>query len=199
MRAEQGRETIGAMRYIAIPLLAGCSFGMTPLEPKYDPRTIPRCETDAIYPLGDAAASIAFGGLAVAVAVVGHDAEDGTSKWAGVAAAGGVAAFLAIVSGIGFRWNARCDAAKEQWDKRQIEQDTLVQQSKVAPSGFFCSSGGAVDFCVRTKAECVHARDAAMTAVPGLTMCAFVESAWCASERCATTKEACGDACVQAR
>lgn len=186
----------------------GCSLAMTPLAPNYDERTIPRCETDGIYPLGDALVAVAAAGGSVAIAVAGHDASDGSSKWIGVAGLGIVALAFTGASIGGFRWDSRCTAAKKQWDQRQIEQDTLVQESKqkarvdavkqtpvqtAPPRGFYCSNSTAsvAGFCMREKAECERTRDATAVAVADLTSCTLVETAWCFADRCAPTHDIC--------
>lgn len=72
------------MRFVAVvvPLvMIGCSaFEMKRLEPDYDPRTNPRCDTDPLYAVGDAVGAAGAATLAIAIAAVGHDAADGTSK-----------------------------------------------------------------------------------------------------------------------
>jgi hypothetical protein len=69
-----------------------------------------------------------------------------------------------------------------------------------APRGFYCSSSvasPAAGFCVRDKADCQRARDAASAAVADLDECRLVEKAWCftaaGAERCAPGMATCND------
>ncbi len=160
--------------------------------------------------MGDLLVAVLAAGGAIAVAVAGHDSEDGTSRWVGVAGLGVVAGFEGLMGIAGLRWNRKCREAREQWDQRQIEQDTLVREStarqeideekarqrQMAPAvpvarGFYCSSAPAAGFCVRDKAECVRTRDVSIGALPDLTECALTEAAWCLGDLCFPGQEAC--------
>jgi hypothetical protein len=224
LRLLPGLSYVCKMRWLGIvgtvvvsASVAGCSlFEMKPLAPDYDPRTIPRCDADAIYAVGDEVVAIAATGLAVLIAVQGHDAEDGTSKWVGVIGSGVVGLAFGL-SGIGgFRWSERCDNAKAQWDQRQIEQDEHLRDFEKArakrrersdgdeptlksappPRGFFCSASlgsPKASLCARDKDDCQRAREVALGAVPDLSACQLVETAFCKGERCRPTTESCSE------
>ena len=114
----------------------------------------------------------------------------------------------------GFRWDARCTEAKDQWDRRQIEQDELVQNEKrkrrreakeakeevqqfekshqaTLPRGFFCATATSAGFCMREKADCEQTRDVSLTTLPDLTACSLVETAWCTGDLCFPNAETC--------
>lgn len=213
---------------ITTALTVGCSFGMKPLDHNYDKRTQPRCETDSINPIGDAVTAVTFGALAVAVAIAGHDAADGESKWVGVGAATAIAAAFGLASVVGFQADSDCQAAIKQWDKRQIEQDTLVQESrrrKIAeakaarreakeqevkpapaiPRGFYCSTSAATPvagLCTRQKVDCERTRDVAIAAIADLSVCALTEKSWCFDAGSGNGDERCSptkDGCAAAQ
>jgi hypothetical protein len=190
---------------ITAVLAGGCSFGMKPLPSDYDERTIPRCETAAINPVGDALGAVLFAAGAVALAIKGGDApsaEEPSDREAAVGI-GLVALAFGGVAALGFSWDSACVAAKKQWDERQIEQDTLVREHKrdasidreierakverestpavvPAPRGFYCSASPTAPLagiCTRQKTECARMRD--MVSAADMTECALVETAWC--------------------
>ncbi len=198
-----------ALMFVA--LLGGCSFiEMKPVAPEYDPRTIPRCDADDLYAVGDAVGSAAFIVLLGIVIFVdpAQDVSTGERVGTGVAT-GGLALLFGASSVAGFRWSSECDAVKKQWDQRQIEQDTLVQETKRDQStdaevlkrrkpvvrGHFCATSASAGLCAREKADCETARDAALAAVADLGTCTLVESAHCfdatGRERCFPTAEQC--------
>src|SRR5690606_8423316 len=62
------------------------------------------------------------------------------------------------------------------------------------PRGYFCAnstSDPTVGFCVRDKAECMRTRDISIAALPDLSKCALVETAWCLSDLCFPSTDAC--------
>lgn len=211
---------------IAIVVMSiGCSLSMTPLEPNYDKRTQPRCETDSLNPIGDATGAVIFGALAIGIAVAGHDAADGESKWVGVGGASAIAAVLGLVSLGGFQADSECQAAIEQWDKRQIDQDSLVQESRrrkaaeakaarreakeheitpppTPPRGFYCSTSPATPLaglCTRQRVDCERTRDAALAAIGDLSVCVLTEKSWCFDAGSGNDDERCAatnDGCV---
>lgn len=214
---------VQGMKFTAMVLVmaTGCSLGLKHLDSDYDKRTIPRCDTDDDAPLGDAVGAVAFAVGAGAVAIFGHDAEDGSSKWIPVVVGGIAAVALGISASTGFGWTSECSAANKQWDARQIEQDEHVRDVKAReareahqealrydraaeretshPRGFYCSDSATVataGFCTREKADCERTRGVAESAVPDLSSCQLVESAFCFTAtpddaRCAPTLAAC--------
>lgn len=177
---------------------------MKPLEATYDPRTQPRCETERIYAVGDALGTLLFAGLGTAMAIEGN----GDDKVKGVVIGGVVTAVLLGSAIAGFSWAKSCDAAKAQWDQRQIEQDEhlhgdgsgsdsgLALDAKLPPTpvappvtpatprGFFCTSSASVPtstLCTREKADCERARTLSVGAVPDMSACALQETAFCSS------------------
>lgn len=200
---------------VTIAALSGCSLGMKRVEPDYDPRTIPRCETKGETPVGDAlVAVLAIGGAAaIAIAAPATDNE-GVSKWVWVAGLGIVGGIEILVAKAGFGWHRECEKVKRDWDQMQIEQDTLVRQEAAKkrleeikareptpapvagsqPRGFFCSnspSNVAAGFCAREKAECARTREAALVGVVDLAECTITERAFCFGDRCAPSADAC--------
>lgn len=64
----------------------------------------------------------------------------------------------------------------------------------VPPRGFYCSVSAnqpTAGFCIREKAACIAARDAALAAVADLTACQLTETSWCFGSRCAPSPNAC--------
>ena len=196
------------MRSIAFFLVfaTGCSMGMKMLPSDYDPRTIPRCETNVAYPVGDGLMAVLLAATAgVVLSVEPPTNETAEERMATVIASGGLAFGFGLSSFFGFREDGRCQDAIAQWDKRQIEQDDLVQEKKrerrraeegefpkrrrvqkpvdmVGPRGFFCSTSvttPAAGLCARQKADCARSRDAASAVVADMVECALVEASWC--------------------
>jgi hypothetical protein len=79
-----------------------------------------------------------------------------------------------------------------------VEGPKARQPVVPAPRGWFCfasPSQAGVGACVREKAECEAARDAALGAVADISMCTLIESGWCfvadGRTRCAPSAETC--------
>lgn len=206
-----------ALAWAAAASLSGCSvLGMTRLPDDYDPRTIPRCDDNELDAVGDLLTTIAFAGLGTAIAIAGHDAADGQSKWVGVGLSGGVAVLFGLSARAGFGFASKCYRAKKQWDRRQIEQDQHLHEGAEVdreaeqrarstrpkapplPRGFFCASSPTVEaasLCAREKADCETAWGAATAVVSDLTPCALVETAQCYQVNsvywCSPTRAAC--------
>lgn len=87
--------------------------------------------------------------------------------------------------------------AYEEYDARQKAAEDHARQiasQPAPPRGFYCSSSPTVQeagLCVRDKAECVRARDAALAGVADLTECTLEERAFCFGDHCAPSNEAC--------
>ncbi|MFN0248620.1 MAG: hypothetical protein ACKV2T_17145 [Kofleriaceae bacterium] len=189
-----------------LALTARCSMGMKVLPSDYDERTIPRCETTTLYPVGDALMTVLLG--VTAVVALTTDPPDSAPNGDVALAVGSIMLGLGfgLSATYGFREDSKCQDAIAQWDKRQIEQDELVQErkrerrraeekefpkmkpakkpdEKVVPRGFFCSTSAttsAAGLCARQKVDCARSRDAASAVVADLTECTLVETAWCA-------------------
>jgi hypothetical protein len=92
------------------------------------------------------------------------------------------------VAGAKRTWSGRVSGGKAQGEAERAE----VVAPKV--TGFFCSrspSNGESGFCVRDKAECTRTRDVSLGALPDLTECALVETAWCLDKLCFPSEESC--------
>lgn len=196
------------MRKILVGVLAcvSCSISeMKPVDPDWDSRTDPRCDTNQVYAVGDAAGAVLSAGAGVAIAVAGKG--DGIVE--GVGLMGVIAAVLTISAVEGFHWDTACKNAQRSWDELQIEQDQHLRGNQrrdteaqpvrapivAPPRGFYCVtsvSTPAAGFCMRGKVACVTAHDAVASAIADITDCTLVESAWCFDEgRCAPTRAVC--------
>lgn len=97
--------------------------------------------------------------------------------------------------------------ALESRKKSTKRQAPVIQAPASVPAhrGFYCATSTvspAAGFCVRAKADCARTRDAAIVAVPDLTECALVETAWCMriaadDDRCFPAEDVCGAAVVR--
>jgi hypothetical protein len=179
---------------------AGCSLTMKTVPKDWDGRTEPDC-TDSMAPILTDAAIGGFGAPIVAGAALAAEQPE-------VA----LAALLltvpfAISAYIGQGRKRECSRERGQW---RIRQERAMAPSSAPPPappgfqpvpvlrGFFCASSAAspaAGFCVREKADCQRARDAAIVAVADLDECRLVETAFChvagGLERCAPTMDIC--------
>lgn len=143
--------------------------------------------------------ALAIGGFAVAFgftisAIVGEVSykrcENAKAEWR-------------LGGAIGAGVDARNAAAAERFEREhrdELAPEPAKAQQPAAPieppqpRGYFCSespSNDTVGFCVREKPECERTRDLSINALPDLTMCTLVESAWCLGDLCFPTEGAC--------
>lgn len=202
-----------------ICLLSACSLGMKSVPSGWDGTYEPDCTDNPGPVIGDAILAGAF--LAVG-AIAGDESvaaknEGSPNIGADVLAIGGFALALGFtISAIaGESRYKECKNTKSEWrlgqaigagtDKRVSAAEQGAARAREAlraqqeantkaaaqPRGFFCSSNATVSFCVRDKAECERTRDVA--ALPDLTPCTLVESAWCFGDHCSTTQQSCSE------
>jgi hypothetical protein len=206
------------MRAAAIVMagLCGCSWlFQTPLKTKkaggYDGTSEPRCDDGS----GLAIIDLIFGGLSFAAALETSDAALTANVLTGLLFTGSMLS--------GFSWAHECEDAYSDWRERraernrerqreQIEEEREVvrrQRERLKPvdvhdidlRGFFCTGSPAqqtVSACARRRSDCESAKGALAVAVPDVSDCFLVESAWCfdagsghADERCAATEGSC--------
>jgi hypothetical protein len=220
MRETTSRETIGAMRKaFACLCLTGCSWVfMDKPEDHYAPSTQPQCSTSTAAPIADGVFALLNVAGLLAVAASPDGSIDKTDAYLGGAA---WALIHLASMGEGFGWASQCSEAKSDFDRHEARQEAKEEKARErdrreeliresdrrdekrkarhveeppVPRGFFCSSSPTVadaGLCVRDKAECQRARDAAIVGVADLTECALVERAFCYGDHCAPTVEAC--------
>jgi hypothetical protein len=180
---------------------AGCSLTMKTVPKDWDGTTEPDC-TDSMAPILTDAAIGGFVAPVVAGAALAAEQPE-------VALAALLLTLpFAISAYIGQGRKRECSRERGQW---RIRQERARAPSSAPPwaapqgvppvpvlRGFFCASSAtapAAGFCVREKADCQRARDAAIVAVTDLDECRLVETAFChvagGLERCAPTMEIC--------
>ena len=193
-------------RVLAVVLIAatmseaGCSLTMKTVPKDWDGRTEPDC-TDSMAPILTDAAIGGFVAPIVAGAALAAEQPE-------VALAALLLTLpFAVSAYIGQGRKRECSRERGQWRIRQERERMSSSASSLTPPGFqpvpvlrgfFCSSSAslpAAGFCVREKADCQRARDAAIVAVTDLDECRLVETAFChvagGIERCAPTMEIC--------
>lgn len=207
---------------IAVTLLGGCAWIFQ--TPNHSSRgAVPDCSTGNGWAAVDGVFAIL--NLAGAAIVIGDEsAED-----VGATVVGGIvgAAIHLASAATGRGWSSECRAAWADWGRTvdgatdaqaeakrferahraELAAPIVPKPVAAAPRGFFCSSNTTTSFCVRDKAECERTRDVSIAALPDLTACTLVETAWCFGERCATTEATCdeqsqragGLACVESK
>lgn len=177
MTARTSRETIRAMRYIALVLLTGCG----PAVIAQTPRSITLSGVNQTT-------------VAKATAMAqdhcqgyGRDAEMVPD-----AQPDGNATFKCVD---GEQPSGPTITAAEERKRQQLEKQLTPKESKpTSLRGFFCSSSPSnttAGFCVRDKAECRRTRDVSVGALPDLGECTLTEKAWCTGDLCFPSQEAC--------
>jgi hypothetical protein len=209
--------------------LAGCAWLFQDhLPSEYTGRSEPMCTSSA----GWATVDGVFAVLNV-VGVIGTASDDQLSDETKRAyIVGGVIwGLIHVASGAtGAGWASECrkaradfnevtqrqalrDAQRTQEEARQYEVRKKQAEQAAAsqvPRGFYCASSltnTTISFCVRDKAECERTREVSIGAVPDVSVCTLVESAWCYGDRCFTSQEVCnaqsaragGLACVEVK
>lgn len=100
------------------------------------------------------------------------------------------------------RLRLKRDIAREEARERARERVVPVQPPPPPPPrGFYCAASTAsvaAAVCARHKSACTQGRNIAIGAVPDLSECTLVETAWCFDagsgnelERCAPTEDGC--------
>jgi hypothetical protein len=187
VREIPSRETIAAMRHIAMAVLvaaSGCSLGMKRVTPDYDPRTIPRCETNPGAPTMDVLGALLLAGGGVAVAVAGHSEDNSRFVAAGgMVLVGGI---FALVAKAGFGWHRECVQVKRDWDDMQIEQDSLVRREAAKRQFEAIKEREA-----RSAPPAPTPRDVMLAAAPDVSECTLTEQAWCVADTCFPSLDVC--------
>lgn len=191
---------------VAVAGLSGCSaLFQERLEHPRDESVAPECTTGKGWVVVDTVFAIAAaGGILYNV--------DGTKDYAAFAITANALQLVVhlLSAGVGNSGANECREANREWDDRPAPQRSLdldaddeprpapkpVEKPRVVrppvPRGYFCSVSLATGFCMREKATCEQARAASLGAMPDLTTCTLVETAWCYdAERCAPSKASC--------
>lgn len=204
----------------AMLAMAGCSLGITPVASDWDGTTEPECDDSYALVAMDSVAA----GIATGVALGGIDQENDVAAGVGLATAltFSIGALIGETRVRGCReakatWRiggaigrASVNNTPVAQTRREIEQEERLEierrrraereaaRARAVPRGHFCStspSSPTAGICTRQKPDCARARDAALGAVPDLTECTLVETAWCftfeKNERCFPGEDSC--------
>lgn len=173
------------------------------LPSEYSGRSEPMCSTSNGWALVDGIfATLNLIGI-VGAATDEQASDEEKSAYIVGGVLGGIIHVASAGTGVG--WATDCKNARVAFDNKDgtvrrevttepIEAPRAAPIVVPAPRGYFCSLSAAnlaAGFCVRDKGDCERTRDVSIAALPDLTQCGLVEAAWCVSDLCFPTQEAC--------